>query len=135
MTTLVQARDAIVTYLHPAWVSAYPSVAVYYEDTTQVALDLVGDSFLLVSINFTDAIRQEIDAAPHTRIWGNVNLRLFAKEGSGTRKSLAMFDTLTSLMKYQQLSGVMLDAPTPGKVQKRDGWSSRDLNVPFSMFS
>lgn len=134
MTTYVQARDAIVGWLHPAWTSAYPTIPVFYENTTQIALDTVGFSFLTVAVDFQDAIRQGIDSTPETRMFGEVTLRLFIKEGQGTRTTLAIQDYLTALMKYRELAGVTLDTVSPGKKQSRDGWSSYDLLVSFSFF-
>lgn len=135
MTTYTQARDSIVSYLHPAWKAQYPSTPIYFEDTLQVDLDNVpGGVFLLVSIPFSDSVRQGVDASPLTRTWGEINLRLFAKEGQGVRSALQMFDFLTTLLKYRDLSGVNLDVVKPGRRQTRDGWVSRDLDVDFSFF-
>ena len=134
MTTYVQAREAIVAHLHPAWVAAYPNIPIFYEGTVSVDLDSVGDSFLAVSIDFQDSMRLDIDAAPMSKTWGVVTLRHFAKEGTGTKETLKRFDWLTNLMKYKDLSGVTLDCPRPGKKVSRDGWGSADLVVPFSFW-
>lgn len=134
MTTYVAARDAIVAYLNPAWVSAYPSIPIYYENTTQIQLDKVGTGFLVVAINFTDTLRQGVDPSPISASYGEITLRLFTKEGQGIRTTLQRLDTLTNLMKYQGLSGVTLDCPTPGRKVSKDGWTSQDINVPFSFW-
>lgn len=134
MTTYVEARDAIVGYLNPAWVAAYPSIPLFYENTTQIDLDSVGTIFMSVAVNFTDAMRQDIDPSPISKVWGEVTLKLFVKKGQGTRVTLAMQDFLTGLMKYRQVSGVTLEMPTPGKKESKDGWSSLDLNVPFFFY-
>ena len=131
MTTYVAAGEAIVTHLHPAWVVAYPNVPIFYENTVSVDLDAVGDSFLAVSIDFQDSMREGIDAAPISKTWGVLTLRHFSKEGVGTKETLKRFDWLTALMKYKDLSGVTLDCPRPGKKSSRDGWTSCDLIVPF----
>ncbi len=134
MTTYVAARDAIVNYLNPAWTGAYPGIPIFYENTIQIDLDKVGDTFLSVSIDFQDSIREGVDASPISKTWGEITLRLFTKEGLGTRTTLQMYDYLTTLMKYRLLSGVTLDCPTPGKKIAKDGWASADLNVPFSFW-
>lgn len=134
MTTLTQARDTMVAYLNPAWLAQYPAVPIYYEDTTQISLDTVGNMFLLVTITFPDSVRQGVDASPMTRTWGELNLRLFSKEGSGVRTALGVFDFLTATLKYKPLSGITLDVPKCGARQSRDGWTSRDLDVSFSFF-
>lgn len=134
MTTYVQARDAIVAYIDPAWKLAYPAVKVFYENTTHIQLDKVGPCFLTVSINFTDTLRQGIDRAPMSATYGEVTFRLFAKEGQGIRTTLQMLDALTAMVKYQELSGVTLDCPSPGRKTSKDGWTSQDLAVPFSFW-
>ena len=134
MTTYVEAREAIVAYLHPAWVAAYPNVKIFYENTTQIDLDSVGASFLAVSIDFQDSVREGMDPSPISATYGVITLRLFSKEGQGTKTTLQMFDWLTALLKYKLLSGVTLDCPRPGKKISRDGWASADLIVDFSMF-
>ena len=134
MTTEVQARDAIVAYFHPAWITTYPTTPVYYENTVKIDLDTVGDAFLSVSIDFTDSVREGIDATPITGSYGEVTFRMFAKEGVGVRDTLAKENYVRELMKYRELSGVTLDCPRHGRKQARDGWSSSDLIVPFQFW-
>lgn len=133
MTTEVQARDAIVAFLHPAWITAYPTIKVFYE-TASVDLDAVGSTFLRVSIDFTDSTRQGIDLHPITGSYGEVILQMFMKDGSGTRDPLARLNFLRELLKYQQLTGVTLDCPRPGRKQSRSGWTSMELTVPFQFW-
>ncbi len=133
MTTEVQARDAIIGYLPPAWTSAYPTIKVFYE-TASVDLDAVGSTFLRVRLDFTDSLRQGIDPQPITGSYGEVILQLFVKDGSGTRDTLIHLNFLRELLKYQQLSGVTLDCPRPGRKQSRSGWTSNDLIVPFQFW-
>lgn len=134
MTTYVQARDAIVAHLNPAWLAGYPGVRLFYENAVQIDLDSVGNNFLAVSIDFDDTIRMEINPNPTSKTYGIVTLRLFSKEGQGTRTTLQMFDWLTALMKYRDIGGVTLECPTPGPKQARDGWASYDLSVPFFFY-
>jgi hypothetical protein len=72
MTTEVEARDAIVAYLHPAWVTAYPSIKVFYNNTVKVDLDTVGATFLRVSIDFTDSVAHgHRPSTYHCQLWGD----------------------------------------------------------------
>ena len=134
MTTYVQARDALVTYIDATWRAAYPGVEIFYENTRQVDLDTVGDKFVTVAIDFTDTLRMDMDAAPTSRSFGEVSFRLFAKEGVGTRTTLQMFDFLQAAMKYRAVSGVTLQCPTPGPKRSASGWMSFDLDVPFFFY-
>lgn len=134
MTTEVQARDAIVAYLHPAWTTAYPAVKVFYENTIAIELDTVGSTFLRVSIDFTDSVQQGIDPAPITASYGEVLLQMFVKDGAGTRDAALRLNFLRELLKYQKLTGVTLQCPRPGRKQARNGWNSTDLRVPFYFY-
>ena len=134
MTTEVQARDAIVAFLNPAWVAAYPAIKVIYENTVTVELDTVGSTFLRVSIDFTDSVAQGIDPIPITASYGEVLLQMFVKDGAGTRDAMLRMNFLRELLKYQKLTGVTLQCPRPGRKQSRNGWSSSDLQVPFYFY-
>ena len=132
--TYVDARAAIIGYFHPAITAAYPTTKVAYENTTQIDLDSVGNSFIQVSVDFQDSVRQGIDASPYSKTWGVLTVRIFSKEGTGTKETLQMFDWLTALLKYRKLGDVTLDCPHPGKKISRDGWSSADLVIDFELF-
>ena len=134
MTTYVEARDALATLVDATWKAEYPTVPVFHENTKQIPLDSIGHNFLLVAITFNDTVRTGIDASPISASHGFITLRIFSKEGSGVRTGLAMQDYLTSSLKYQQISGVTLDCPTPGRTQVQTGWASVDLKVPFSFW-
>lgn len=136
-TTYVAARDALVGHLNAGWLAGYPSVPIFYENTAQIDLDTVGNTFLAVAVDFHDAVQADMDLDPYPgeEVFGEVNLRLFAKGGMGTRNTLAMFDFLTALMRQKRLSGVTTLSPAPGRKQSRDGWVSFDLNVPFRFYS
>lgn len=135
MTTYVQAREALVTHLNTSFTATYPSIPMFYENTTQVNLDAVGNAFVAVSINFTDAMRLNIDSNPKCRSNGELSVRIFAKEGQGVTTSLGLIDYLTDLMKFQELSGVTTETPFPGKKEQKDGWLYTDLIVPFFFYT
>lgn len=134
MTTEVQVRDAIVAFLNPAWVTAYPAVKIFYENTITVELDTVGSSFLRVSIEFTDSVAMGMDSIPITASYGEILLQMFVKDGTGTRDAGMRMNFLRELLKYQQLSGVTLQCPRPGRKQSRSGWNSTDMRVPFYFY-
>jgi hypothetical protein len=131
MTTEVEARDAIVAYLHPAWVTAYPAVKVFYENATTIDLDTVGANFLKVNVEFTDSDRLGIDPAPGTMSYGNLMLQVFFKDGTGTRTSLEILGFLRTTIGYKHLGAVAIGCPRFGRKQSRSGWNSQDLSVPF----
>lgn len=132
MSTEAQVRDNVVSLLNPAWVIAYPTIPIFYENTVKINLDAVGASFLRVSVNFVDSLRQGIDPQPYTASYGEIALQLFAKDGQGTKVLLDRMSFLRTTLKYQNLTHLTTDCPRPGKKQSRDGWTSQDLIVPFN---
>ena len=135
MTTYVQARNAIVGYLNPAFTTAKPTIPIYYENTTQIDLDSVGNLFVKVDIDFTDALRLDIDPTPHCETHGEIVLMVLSKEGTGVSGALALYDYLDTLLRHQSLSGVTLMTPFPGRKDLKDGWLVMEMIVPFSFYT
>lgn len=133
MTSYVQARDTLVGKINAALSTDHPALPVFWENTLEVDVNSVGNVFLQVEINFQDEVDTTID--PETITTGEVNFRLFYKQGQGVRAGLTVFDYLRNLMKFQVVSGVTLYTPKPGKKEMRNGWSISDLNAPFSFRS
>lgn len=127
MTTYVEARDAIVTFI----TSNFTDIPVFWENTLEVDLDEVDDRFLRVEIDFNAGEQISIEFSPQDRTYGIVVLTVMTKEGLGTRATLAVQDTLKQLLRHQTLSGVVLRTPVPGDKQVKGGWEARELLVPF----
>lgn len=131
MTTYVQARDTLVSEINTRLLADFPAVKVFYENTTQVDLNTVGDMFMLVSVDFLTAKQASVEYVPQRRTLGELTCRLMYKEGKGTRGALGFFDYLTTTFASKQFGGVTTRTPTPGKKQSKDGWAAFDLHVPF----
>jgi hypothetical protein len=131
MTTYVEARDLLVSHLHTNWGGTYPTVPVFYENTTSVDLDSVGDAFLRAEISFEYAQQASMERTPITRVNGRFLFALLTKEGLGTRTVLGYIDYLTTLFKHRTLGGVQTATPTPMRSTLRDGWYYQELAVPF----
>lgn len=131
MSTYVEARTAVVTLLNTALGAQYPTVPVFWENTTAVALDKVGERFIKVQIDFDDAQQMTVNGAPHHMTFGTLRLSIFWKEGAGTLTTLQMMDYLTGLTKYKLTGTVTFWTPAPGRKVSQDGWISQDLEVPF----
>ena len=134
MTTHVRAREVLVTHIEQVWKAAFPGTPLAYENAGKVDLDAIGMQFLYVEIAFDDNERLTIDPSPITEGIGTVSFSFFLKEGCGTVPRLKAMDLLMSAMKYQELPGVTLGCPKPGRVVTKQGWTSSDLNVPFTFF-
>lgn len=134
MITYTQARDAMVTHIHTAMQAQLPSLKVFWENTTTVDIATVGDRFLQAEVNFEDTVlASPTDLFDH--VTGNIGLRLFLKEGVGTRAGLLIWDTLNAAVRQTELSGVRLGSPYPGRKEQRDGWLSIELMVPFEYWT
>jgi hypothetical protein len=127
MTTYVEARDTIVAHLEST-LSAFPR---FYEDTETVDLDAVGDQFLKICIEFADAHQATIGTNPIDRTLGFIVISVFAKEGTGTRSTFQVFDTIKQSTKFRNLLKVQLETPRPGNVEPKNGWVNREILVPF----
>ena len=135
MTTLVQARDTIVAHIHAQLQAVLPTLPVFYENTTAVDVNTVGDRFLQVNVDFEDTTLATFSADLVDHVTGYIGFRLFAKEGTGTRANLEIFDLLNAAMRHRTLGAVITGSCSPGRKDQRDGWLSMDLGVPFEYFT
>lgn len=131
MTTFVQSRDAIVTLIHTALQAQHPDLPVFWENTLTVDLDTVANPFLRIEIDFDDAHQLTINDMPEHRTYGHVYFTVFAKEGTGSRNALVLFDSLSDLVKFKSDARFVFGVPTPGRRDARDGWVSYELRAPF----
>lgn len=131
MTTYVQARDALVSHFHTGWSTAYPSIPAFYENAQSIDLDNHTAGFVKFDIDYEASFQASMEQVPITRVQGHVYITLATLEGTGTRTLAGYLDTLTTLMKYQSLSGVQTGAPSPMRSELSEGWYFQELAVPF----
>src|SRR5690606_35567562 len=89
------------------------------------------DIFMRVTLDFDDAERMTDLGAPEHRVYGEAVFTVLAKDGTGTRNVLSVFDHIVTLVKYRNTSKVQFKTPMPGRKEARDGWSSFCLRAPF----
>lgn len=142
MTTYVSARDALINTIHTSLSSSMPTMKLFYENTTHVDMDSVGDKFIRIEVDFLDAEQSDIDMdlydpniRPGERVYGEVVFQVFVKEGLGTRETLSIFDALRALLSVRSLTGVNIGACKPGKKEARSGWHCSEFIAPFSFYS
>jgi hypothetical protein len=111
--------------------SQYPSVPVFYENTKQIDLVNISEKFIKVTIDFEDAYQFTMNDTPLDKIYGNVSLEYYCKEGYGSKSALEFFDFMESNLKYQTINGVYFTSPRPGDKESHDGWMSFEINVSF----
>ena len=135
MSVYVSARNALVAYLHTAFVAEYPGVPIFYENTVEIDKDAQPGMFLMVEIDFLDNQLITVNTNPNTEVFGEMVLRIFTRAGLGVSGHLGLFDYLTSLMSNRTISGVMTLTPFPDKKLTRTGWMMTDIVVPFKVFT
>lgn len=127
MTTFVEARDALVTLIE----TDFSGYRVFYENTTEVDLDTVGDRFIKVEIEFVGAAQASIGQNPADRTYGLLTFSVFTKAGQGVRTTLQVLDTLKNIVRFKNIAKVQLQHVEPGDVERKSGWECRYLHVPF----
>ena len=135
MTTLVQARDAIVTHIHTTLQTYLPTLPVFYENTVEVDVNTVGDQFVRVSVDFDHTFLATFSSDLIDRVVGTITFQIFTKEGKGTRSTLAIMDTLNAQMRHRLLGATTTGSCTEGRKESNSGWTSTELLVPFEYFT
>lgn len=135
MTKFVEARDSIVEYLSTNLATDRPALPLFWENTVEVDLDTVGSTFVRIEVEFNDAMQLTINGLPEHETSGLVFFTVFAKQGSGTRSVLELFDYLSDLVKFKRATNFQFTVPRPGRREARGGWASYELVVPFSFNS
>ena len=131
MTTFVECRDAIVTLIHTSLQTQHPGLPVFWENTLSIDLDTVGERFIRIEVDFDDAHQLTINGNPEHRTYGTVYFTVFGKEGTGVRETLALFQSLTDVVKFKQDARYVFGVPTPGRRDAQAGWRSYELRAPF----
>lgn len=131
----VEIRDTIITALNTAWAADQASTPIFYENTVEVDLDKVGSVFVACEIDFTDTVQADLGPAASSRIMGELMLRIFSKDGSGTRAGLTLFDYVTTQFQRKNISTVVMETATPGRKVSKNGWTSMEIFIPFNHHS
>jgi hypothetical protein len=130
----VEIRDTIITALNTAWV-ADQTAPIFYENTVEIDLDTVGGLFVACEIDFTDTVQADLGPSASSIIMGELMIRIFSKDGTGTRAGLALFDYATTQFQRKNISDVVMETATPGRKVSKNGWTSMEIFIPFSHHS
>ena len=135
MTTYVEARDTLVSYIHTTLQTVAPTLPVFWENTDKVDVNTVGDSFVQVAIDFDNTLLATVSNDLTENVLGYIGFRVFAKEGQGTRTTLALFDALASALRQRDIGGIRTGTPTQRNKVSQNGWMSLELGVPFTYYT
>lgn len=130
MTTLTEARDAIVEHLNTAWQDNYAAVKVYYDNADDQDWDSQAE-WLSCEIEFMDSEQAEFGVNPFIRHHGMVSLTLGVKSATGSRISLQRADFLMDTFRFVKKQGVNFKAPHLLPPTRTKGWFLTELMVPF----
>jgi len=122
-------RDSLVAELSMNW--AHAEAPIFYENTTEIDLAALGDYFMHCQIEFDGSVQADISATPFDRTHGELVLTVFGRVTLGTRQVLVYLEELKSLFRFKTLSGVHMQAASPGQSVSQDGWFSMELRTPF----
>lgn len=131
MTTMLQARDNIVSLIETDVKPLLAGRNLYYANTVAVDLGLETELFLRVEIEFEDAAQATVELNPMRRTFGAVYFTLFYREGSGSRVALTTFDSIINVVKNRVSGSVIFKTPVPTRTDARKGWVSQQLRAPF----
>lgn len=131
MTTYVEARDALAAYIDAAITTDHPTWRVFYENADKPDVNVVGDQYIVVAIDFLSAKQATIENNPKRRSLGDVVFRVVTKEGLGMRSTLQVFDYVESLLASRNIGGITLRTAVPGKKRTSAGWTLADIAIPF----
>lgn len=135
MITYTQARDALVTRINTIMTGNFPGMEVFYENTTKVDTNTVGDQFVQIEVSFEDSNFVTLGSTPADKVTGFIGFRFFVKEGKGSRQFLTFADTLNENLRHQAISGVTTASPVFGNKETAEGWASFDIGFPFAYYS
>lgn len=124
-----QARTTLASMIQAA-VSDQAGLVVEW-DNLQIDINATANLYLRVEYVWDDAGQITLGEQPLHRTTGSVFLTLLAKDGTGPSGVTKLMSTLTDRLKWRNESGLVTRVPTPGRRQRRDGWMSQELHLPF----
>lgn len=125
-----QIREGLITLVSAPFAAAYPAVSLVVDNAP---FDRNHPPPLWVEYEIKWAGGEQIGMAqsPKTRIHGWLYVTVWAREGTGSKKSLSIVDWFNSQLKYGYISGVNLQAPQPESVTAPTGWYLEQIKLYF----
>lgn len=131
---LVEARDAIVSYLDQALTNEQPGMKVWF-DNQAFDMNNLPEEFVHIEVNFDDGSQANIAESPRTRLRGEVVVACHTRLGRGSRSSLANLDWFIAKMAYARLGPVQVQAPSPVSPPPSREWFTHRVIFPFFLTS
>lgn len=130
MTTMLEARDALVAEVEGKLSVQFPTLPRFYGNAS--FLDEPGlAEFVKVEVRFIKGKQADIGLNPTQRKYGNLTFRVGVKQGSGDRRALEINTFLDANFRTRYVSGVLLKDPQPNGDVDQDEWCIHELFVPF----
>lgn len=123
-------RDAVVAYVKPPFVVAYPLVPIVFDNDPFDWANPPAD-FVATEIEFIWGSQVGLAQAPKRRVRGFVYFTAYTRLGTGTRKVLQSLDWLSSLLQFQYLGIATFQAAEPAGNGTNQGFYTSGVKVPF----
>lgn len=123
-------RDAVVGYLNPLYVAAYPSIPIVY-DNGPFDWNNPPETFVEVELEFYGGEQVGMAASPRRRISGYLYVCVRTREGRGSREALQLIDWFSNTLKFARVGTVVFREPEPEPSDGPPGWYFLHVKVPF----
>ena len=128
MLTTIQTE--VVTRVNSAYVAAYPTVPIVYDNGP---FDWNNPPALFVTLEVVFYAGQQINLGigPKTRHTGFVYVTVYAKEGTGALASRGILDWMAARLGYATLTHVQIEAPQPVGGSNVKGFATQEMKFAF----
>lgn len=127
---LTQARDVLLTQVTSVFNTHLAGIPLHVQNGPMPNMDTVGDVFVVVSYVVLNRRQSELAINPNVRTNLDLAFTIFRKDGSGSRQTTELADTLDTHLSNISLSGVHTLTLTVKGRESRQGWYSERWVLP-----
>ena len=113
------------------WVAQHPTVQAFYENGPVPDLERVSDVWIDSEIRWYGAKTVAMGERPRGRSTGALMVRVYCREGSGTRLPDVLCDELEELFRPRRIGGAVFDFPERLTPTEQMGWAKVGILAPF----
>lgn len=123
-------REALIGLVNAAYVAAYPTVPIVYDNTT-FDRNSPPQTWVEFEIKFMGGDQVGMSWSPKTRVHGFVYVTVWSREGAGTKSSLLMCDWFSAQLAYQSPTPICLQAAEPVSPSSPTGFHAEGIKLYF----
>lgn len=131
--TYDEARQALTDRFNDAFIAAFPTIPVEYDnrETVDVEAQVSIGPFVEFFVRFHEGQQMTMGQQPLERVLGDVIFIVNAPLGTGTAKTNELHQWAHTQLSRQQLGDLVTQTASPGKVSEALGYRSAPLLIPF----